>query len=99
MHFYNEAKRLLNGQEVKPSITNLQGLGVVYTCACVCGKDRLGFILLGQMAEQVRHMMKFPDSIVAKADNQTENTARAVFLTIIGISSLLPEPPALPYKE
>lgn len=31
MHFYNEAKRLLNGQEVKPSITNLQGLGVVYT--------------------------------------------------------------------
>ena len=35
-------------------------------------------------------MMKFRDSIVAKAGDQAENTARAVDMTISGVCALLP---------
>lgn len=42
-------------------------------------------------------MMKFRDSIVAKAGDQAENTGRAVDMTISEVSTLLPLVP-LPRK-
>lgn len=53
MKFYKEAKRLLDTDDVDINIPYVQGLGVMYVCSCMMGKDRAGWVYISQLAYAV----------------------------------------------
>ncbi|KUL85410.1 hypothetical protein ZTR_07032 [Talaromyces verruculosus] len=53
-HFYAEAKKILDDEEGRMSIPTIQGLGIMFECACAMGKDRAGWIYTIQAVEGMR---------------------------------------------
>ncbi|KAF5862069.1 hypothetical protein ETB97_012216 [Aspergillus alliaceus] len=52
-HFWREAMKLLDAEEGQISLTTVQGIGVMYSCASAMGKDRLGWIYLVRATKAV----------------------------------------------
>ncbi|KAL4875881.1 hypothetical protein BJY04DRAFT_232119 [Aspergillus karnatakaensis] len=52
-HFWREAKRLLDIEGDKLTLTTVQGLAVMYSCSSVMGKDRLGMTYFVRASEAI----------------------------------------------
>ncbi|KAJ5298495.1 uncharacterized protein N7443_006615 [Penicillium atrosanguineum] len=89
-HFYEEAIRLLNKEEGRLPLTTLQARGDIYTSTCVMGKDRLGWQQFVEIADCVRQFMNKRQSLIREANEQAQEMARAIDITIIGLFSLNP---------
>ncbi|OJJ48145.1 hypothetical protein ASPZODRAFT_62889 [Penicilliopsis zonata CBS 506.65] len=60
-HFYQEAKRLLDLEEGRSTLTTMQGLGVMYTCSTFMGKDRVGWMYVTNAVESARELCAMRD--------------------------------------
>ncbi|KAL4790520.1 hypothetical protein BDV19DRAFT_333457 [Aspergillus venezuelensis] len=54
--FYEEAKRLLDKEEGHISLPTVQGLGVLWMCSCLTGRDRQAWIRGSQLAYSLREL-------------------------------------------
>ncbi|KAJ6145391.1 hypothetical protein N7470_009286 [Penicillium chermesinum] len=88
LHFYKEAKRLLDEATGKVSVAFLQGLGVLYVVTCMVGKDRNGWVYLHQMANGVDELAQKHKLPGRNADEETRRDARAVESMIWGLFNL-----------
>ncbi|KAF9895160.1 hypothetical protein FE257_000062 [Aspergillus nanangensis] len=62
-HFWKEAKRLLDAEEGKITLATVQGLGLMYSCSSVMGKDRLGWTYMVRASKAVPILRSSPDQI------------------------------------
>ncbi|KAK9857273.1 hypothetical protein MYU51_020547 [Penicillium brevicompactum] len=89
-HFFNEAVDLLKKEEGRVPFTTFQAMGDMYTCACVLGKDRLGWQYLVETADCMQQIMSKQKKIIAAAKEQGEQMARSIDVAFSGLSSFIP---------
>ncbi|KAI9927032.1 hypothetical protein MW887_003413 [Aspergillus wentii] len=87
MHFYEEAKRLLDKEEGKVTLTTFQGLGAMYICTCMIGKDRLGWMYLNQSAQAAREMTSLRSRLVGN-DQGTPEMIHTLASSVMGMFSI-----------
>ncbi|KKK16277.1 hypothetical protein ARAM_003168 [Aspergillus rambellii] len=68
-HFYEQAKRLLDKEEGRISLPTVQGLGVLWMCASITGRDRQEWICRGQLAYSLQELSEAS----AKSSSQVES--------------------------
>ncbi|PLB46427.1 hypothetical protein P170DRAFT_465950 [Aspergillus steynii IBT 23096] len=90
VHFYNEAKQLLEKEEGRLRLTTLQATGDIYVMTCVMGKDRLGWKLLVDIADSVREFQSKRNRLISDAGEQSEEMRLAIDKTILGLFNLEP---------
>ncbi|KAL2823792.1 hypothetical protein BDW59DRAFT_92284 [Aspergillus cavernicola] len=86
--FYDEAKRLLDKEEGRISLPTVQGLGVLWKCASITGRDRQGWISRGHLAYSLRELSQTSSSLSLKSDAETICMAQAVDHTKWGLFNL-----------
>ncbi|KAL3478133.1 hypothetical protein BJX99DRAFT_108244 [Aspergillus californicus] len=72
--FYEEAKRLLDKEEGRISLPTVQGLGVLWMCASITGRDRQGWISRGHLAYSLREVSQASSSPSLERDADTPST-------------------------
>ncbi|RAL10958.1 Zn(II)2Cys6 transcription factor [Aspergillus homomorphus CBS 101889] len=100
--FYNEAKRLLDVEESRISITAVQGMGVMYSCTSTMGKDRQGWVYLVRVSNAVR-MLRSSQAQLLPAINLPgatwtrilDNLERGLFSTTTMSCLALQKPPQM----
>ncbi|GKZ24284.1 hypothetical protein AbraIFM66951_011192 [Aspergillus brasiliensis] len=83
--FYEEAKRLLDKEEGRITLPTVQGLGVLWTCASMTGRDRQGWIHRGQLAYAVQELSQKNSVLASNADEDTLRLVRVINGTVWGL--------------
>ncbi|KAH8432729.1 putative C6 transcription factor [Aspergillus melleus] len=87
-HFYDEAKRLLEKEEGRITLPTVQGLGVLWSCASMTGRDRQGWIYRSQLAYSVQELSHTYSVLAHKADEDTLRMARVISNTHWGLFNI-----------
>ncbi|KAK1148200.1 hypothetical protein N8T08_010846 [Aspergillus melleus] len=87
-HFYDEAKRLLEKEEGRITLPTVQGLGVLWSCASMTGRDRQGWIYRSQLAYSVQELSHTYSVLAPKADEDTLRMARVISNTHWGLFNI-----------
>ncbi|KAL4871456.1 hypothetical protein BDV12DRAFT_194515 [Aspergillus spectabilis] len=85
---YEEAKRLLDKEEGRISVPTVQGLGVLWMCALVIGRDRQGWISRGQLVFALQELSQTSSRLLSEADPDSTCLARVVNHTNWGLFNL-----------
>ncbi|KAJ5717368.1 hypothetical protein N7488_003014 [Penicillium malachiteum] len=85
LQFHKEAKRYLEKEEGKISVSYIQGLGILYVCTCLMGKDRSGWIYYGQLAYAVQELSKKHKPPLPDADEDAIRRSQAICHAIWGL--------------
>ncbi|KAH8692094.1 hypothetical protein BGW36DRAFT_41532 [Talaromyces proteolyticus] len=88
MHFYKEAKRLLDKEEGRVNITSLQGCTTLLASMAIMGKDRVAWLYLGQIA---RMAAEISASLPPKSPHGNEkllDEARSIDNTLWGVYNI-----------
>ncbi|KAJ5938124.1 hypothetical protein N7454_004466 [Penicillium verhagenii] len=88
LQFYKEAKQHLDQSNGKVTVPYVQGLGVLYACTCMMGKDRTGWIYLGQLAYAIHELARKHKPPPPDADPDTQHKSRAIDMAIWGLFNL-----------
>ncbi|OOQ84351.1 C6 transcription factor [Penicillium brasilianum] len=88
LHFYKEAKRYFEKDVGKGKIVTLQGMGVLYLCTCMIGRDRIGWRYLGDLAYGVHELAERRGQTPEDADQETMRKLKATDHTIWGLFTL-----------
>ncbi|KAJ5291801.1 hypothetical protein N7478_001052 [Penicillium angulare] len=88
LQFYKEAKHHLDRMEGKATVSYVQGLGVLYVCTCMMGKDRSGWIYHGQLVHAVQELAQNHHPAESDSDQTTLRTSQATDTVIWGIFNL-----------
>ncbi|KAL4946526.1 hypothetical protein BDV06DRAFT_86936 [Aspergillus oleicola] len=88
--FYEEAKRLLDKEEGHISLPTVQGLGVLWMCSCLTGRDRQAWIRGSQLAYSLRELSQASSNMPAEpgSDSDAVCMARTVNHTNWGLFNL-----------
>ncbi|KAL4913289.1 hypothetical protein BDW62DRAFT_214378 [Aspergillus aurantiobrunneus] len=84
LSFLNEAKRLLDQEEGRLSLTSFQGRCELYTSAWVMGKHMLGWQHLIEIADCARQLMARRNTIAAGDNENAQKLARTLDTAISG---------------
>ncbi|KAG2412986.1 hypothetical protein HFD88_010545 [Aspergillus terreus] len=87
-HFYNEAKRLLDKEEGRITLPTVQGLGVLWACAYMTGRDRQGWIYRSQLAYAVQELSQKHPVLASKADEDTLRMVRVIHDSTWGVFNI-----------
>ncbi|KAL4894869.1 hypothetical protein BDV59DRAFT_175146 [Aspergillus ambiguus] len=87
-HFYDEAKRLLDKEEGRITLPTVQGLGILWACASMTGRDRQGWIYRSQLAYAVQELAQKHSFLASKADDDTLRTVRVIHNTLWGLFNI-----------
>ncbi|KAJ5358861.1 uncharacterized protein N7496_011274 [Penicillium cataractarum] len=88
LHFYKEAKRYFEKDAGKGKIATLQGMGVLYLCTCMIGRDRIGWRYLGDLAHGVHELAERRGPTPEDADQDTIRKLKATDHMIWGLFTL-----------
>ncbi|RAL03229.1 putative C6 transcription factor [Aspergillus ibericus CBS 121593] len=86
--FYEEAKRLLDKEEGRITLPTVQGLGVLWACASMTGRDRQGWIHRGQLAYAVQELLQKNSVLAADADEDTLRMVPVINRTVWGLFNI-----------
>ncbi|KAL4778539.1 hypothetical protein BJX76DRAFT_132127 [Aspergillus varians] len=86
--FFEEAKRLLDKEEGRISLPTVQGLGVLWKCASITGRDRQAWISGGQLAYSVREVSQASANPSSEAESDATSMATIVNHTNWGLFNL-----------
>ncbi|KAL2862409.1 putative C6 transcription factor [Aspergillus lucknowensis] len=84
--FYEEAKRSLDKEEGRIRLPTVQGLGVLWICASITGRDRQGWISRGQLAYSLQELSLTSSNVSSHPD--TLRMARVANHTSWGLFNL-----------
>ncbi|KAL4807269.1 hypothetical protein BDV18DRAFT_115137 [Aspergillus unguis] len=84
MQFYNEAKRLLDQEEDRLSLTSFQGRCELYLSTWIMGKHMLGWQYLVEIADCARELIARRNALAAKVDRKAQELLHALDLAIAG---------------
>ncbi|KAL4808650.1 hypothetical protein BDV18DRAFT_157593 [Aspergillus unguis] len=84
-HFYQEARRLLDAEEGRISLTTVQGLGVLYSLTSMNGKDRHGWMYLVRTANATRVLRSMQPQLIAESNAPKETLERVLDNLEIGL--------------
>ncbi|PYH90332.1 hypothetical protein BO71DRAFT_433961 [Aspergillus ellipticus CBS 707.79] len=90
LRFFSEAKRLLDEEEGKLSLTSFQGRCAVYLSTCVLCKHMLGWQYLVDIGECARELMVKRNTLIMRAAERAEELSQALETALIGSFSLRP---------
>ncbi|OKL58501.1 hypothetical protein UA08_06055 [Talaromyces atroroseus] len=85
MHFYKEAKRLLDLEDGRISIPTIQGYATMLSSMALLGKDRLALLSLGQLGRMVAEASAIHLPMQLHADEHKRAEGRAIDNTIWGV--------------
>ncbi|THC94082.1 hypothetical protein EYZ11_006452 [Aspergillus tanneri] len=77
-NFYDEAKRLLDKEEGRISLPTVQGLGVLWSCSLMTGRDRQGWIFRSQLAYSVQELAQNESVQAPEADENAFRMAGVI---------------------
>ncbi|PYH88014.1 C6 transcription factor [Aspergillus ellipticus CBS 707.79] len=83
--FYEEAKHLLFQEMGRITLPTVQGLGVLWACASMTGRDRQGWIHRGQLAYTIQELAQKNSVLAADADEDTLRRVHVINRTVWGI--------------
>ncbi|PWY86774.1 hypothetical protein BO70DRAFT_333218 [Aspergillus heteromorphus CBS 117.55] len=85
VRFYDEAKELLHKEEGRITLPTVQGLGVLWACASMTGRDRQGWIHRAQLAYTIQELSQKNSVLASAADEDTLRMVRATNRTVWGL--------------
>ncbi|KAL5342087.1 hypothetical protein BJX70DRAFT_336429 [Aspergillus crustosus] len=85
---YQEAKRLFDKEEGRISLPLVQGLGVLWMCALVIGRDRQGWITRGQLKYSLQELSQTSAHLLSDPGLSSNCMAKVVNYTSWGLFNL-----------
>ncbi|KAI9367655.1 hypothetical protein BJX61DRAFT_551200 [Aspergillus egyptiacus] len=86
--FYEEAKRCLHKEEGRISLAMVQGLGLLWLCASITGRDRQGWISRGKLAYALRELSQVSSSPAGRSDADSVRLIHVISHTHWGLFNL-----------
>ncbi|RMJ28952.1 Transcription factor [Aspergillus sp. HF37] len=87
MHFYHEAKSLLEREEGRITVPTVQGLGSMYFCSSAIGKGRLGWMYMCQAAAGAQELSSSKRQLLSEAGEASQDMELAIDVAVGGIFS------------
>ncbi|RAH67887.1 putative C6 transcription factor [Aspergillus aculeatinus CBS 121060] len=85
VHFYEEAKRLLDQEAGRITLPTVQGLGILWSCAARTGRDRQGWIYRNQLAYALQELLQESSTLATNPDLDTLRMVHGLNRTVWGL--------------
>ncbi|PYH43447.1 putative C6 transcription factor [Aspergillus saccharolyticus JOP 1030-1] len=85
VHFYEEAKRLLDQEAGRITLPTVQGLGILWLCAARTGRDRQGWIYRNQLTYALQELLQKTSTLVHNPDLDTLRMVHGLNHTVWGL--------------